>query len=247
MVMCCNIIVGSRVKVSASRCNLLIKDSGSKYDPTNVDGFYTLRMDNAYERAVCIKLLRLVANHGTFVFRKFAHDPRPNVAPPLSAHPVKKLLSSFKRMKGLESTPFVIPAGCREINLVQDFSKEKEDCLDEFQLEQLASLKFVQTAATDMHVARSLFESYDTDGSGSLDRAELKELLVKVGLPLDDDVFEQAMDMCDIDGSGALDVSSISSSYNVFAVIIKLLARTPSGRILWVLSYAYLALHLPPI
>ena len=30
---------------------------------------------------------------------------------------------------------------------------------------------------------------------------------VKVGLPLEDEVFEQAMDMSDIDGSGALDVS----------------------------------------
>ena len=67
------------MKVTASRCNLLIKDVDSKFDLSSPDGFYTLQMENAYDRAVCIKLLRLIANHGTFVFKRFAHDRTPNV------------------------------------------------------------------------------------------------------------------------------------------------------------------------
>lgn len=52
-----------------------------------------------------------------------------------------------------------------------------------------------------------MFRKFDSDNSGSLDRLELKDLLQQVGLHLENEVFEQAMDMCDIDGSGELDVS----------------------------------------
>ena len=80
----------------------------------------------------------------------------------------------------LECTQFTIPAGCTEIHLERRFSTEKEDCLDEFQLELLRNLRHVESAASSMAAARALFAESDQDESGALDRAELKELLRKV-------------------------------------------------------------------
>jgi hypothetical protein len=211
------------VKVTASGCNLLIKDIDPLFNYSQPNDFYVLHLRNPYHRAVCIKLLRLVANHQTYVFLRFAYAPENKIpngakskfdssssqqqkASPPTAGKLKKaadgLLSQFK-----DRDDYYIPPTAHEVKLLREYSAEKEERLDEFQLETLANLRVIQAAATDINLAREMFRKFDADGSGALDRYELRELLQKVGLHLENEVFEQAMDMCDIDGSGELDVS----------------------------------------
>jgi hypothetical protein len=161
-----------------------------------------------------MKLLRLVANHQTYVFLRFAYLPENKISSSAqqkgsaggAGGKGKKaaadgLLSQFK-----DRDDYYIPPTAHEVKLLREYSAEKEERLDEFQLETLANLRVIQAAATDINLARDMFRKFDVDGSGALDRLELRELLQKVGLHLENEVFEQAMDMCDIDGSGELDV-----------------------------------------
>jgi len=58
---------------------------------------------------------------------------------------------------------------------------------------------------------KSLFESADTDGSGSIDRAELGTLLKKAGYEFSDKQVELFYKMCDEDGSGVLELADFFS------------------------------------
>jgi hypothetical protein len=204
------------VKVTAAGCNLLIKDQDSMFNQSQPNDFYILQLNNPYHRAICIKLLRLVANHQTYVFLRFAYSSENkgigskgnsiSMAKALSGNKPKKdgLLGQYK-----DKDDYFIPSSAHEITLVREFSAEKEERLDQFQVETLKNLRVIQEATTNIQVARQMFRDSDSDGSGTLDRIELKDLLQRVGLHLENEVFEQAMDMCDIDGSGELDVCSV--------------------------------------
>lgn len=217
------------MKVTASGCNLLIKDVDPLFNYSQPNNFYVLNLSNPYHRAVCIKLLRLVANQQTYVFLRFAYSPETKLAtgkslasksdtassqPKTPSTKVKKTESLLGQYKDRDD--YYIPASAHEVKLIREYSAEKEDRLDHFQLETLQNLRAIQAAATDITLAREMFRKFDSDGSGTLDRLELKELLQKVGLHLENEVFEQAMDMCDIDGSGELDVSDQFYSFSLF-------------------------------
>jgi Ca2+-binding EF-hand superfamily protein len=208
--------VGGRVKVSANGCNILIKDQTSKFDITSPDGVYELTMSHPYERAIAYKLLRLIASHETYVFHRFAYLPD-TFEPIMNTGPTT-LIGTILR-KGKPDNPFrnmksTIPLNALEVKLEKVFSNEKAETLDEQQIELLRSLREVESAANNLEIAQRLFAEYDTDGSGSLDRVELHSLLSHVGLKMEMAVFDQAVDMFDIDGSGTLEVSlSIHSSH----------------------------------
>jgi len=196
--------VGCRVKVSASRCNLMIKDSGSKFDPSSSPvGFYELALNRPYERAVCIKLLRLIADSSCYMVGACAYDPRPADT---SGRPKATPARGIATDSSASVDPAVaIPSTAHRMRLVRVMSKEKESRLDEYERITLHRLHDVLNAATDVKLAQEMFRTYDVDGSGCLDRIEVRDLLSKVGLRLEEDAFLQAMDLCDVDSSGELD------------------------------------------
>lgn len=197
----CDISAGNRVKVSAAHCNMLIRDVGSKFDASGSPvGFYELALDRPYERAICIKLLRLVASNSSYSFLRCAYDPRP-------AGPAPPPASSSART-AIASKPVSIPAVASELELKAVLSFNREDYLDDDERASLKNLQDIERAAIDIEFASELFRKYDVDGSGALDRHEIKKLLHEVGLALEGEVFDHAMDLCDVDNSGELDVSS---------------------------------------
>lgn len=209
----------------------MIKDIDPLFNYSQPNDFYVLYLRNPYHRSVCMKLLRLVANHHTYVFLRFAYVPENKLVNgaksriDLASSQQQKSTPSASKLKGgdgllsqyKDRDDYYIPPTAQEIKLLREYSAEKEERLDEFQLETLANLRVIQAAATDINLAREMFRKFDTDGSGALDRLELRELLHKVGLHLENEVFEQAMDMCDIDGSGELDVSPLSSFFLIYS------------------------------
>jgi hypothetical protein len=61
-------MVGSRVKISASACNIGIRDANCWFDSSMlVRKFNGLDLSNPFERAVCMLILFLVASHQTYI------------------------------------------------------------------------------------------------------------------------------------------------------------------------------------
>lgn len=52
---------------------------------------------------------------------------------------------------------------------------------------------------------REIFDHYDRDGNGSIDRGELVKLLRALGSDADDDELAAAFEVLDADGSGDID------------------------------------------
>jgi hypothetical protein len=59
------ILAGNRVKISAAKCNITIKDPKCWFDFDKLIRPYDLDMEDGFERAICIILLHLVAGHQT--------------------------------------------------------------------------------------------------------------------------------------------------------------------------------------
>lgn len=58
---------------------------------------------------------------------------------------------------------------------------------------------------------RDAFAVFDTDGSGSIDRRELKKLMKKLGQALSDKELEAMMDEVDTDGDGEISFAEFKS------------------------------------
>lgn len=199
------LMIGSRVKVTAGGCNFLMRDIDSKFDMTAPDGFYELDMQRPYERAIALKLLKLVASRPSYVFTRFAYLPA-GLTPVLPATSV----ASKKTTSLTKATEYRIPLNARNVKLVKVSTQVNLDSFDDQQKDTLANLRRIEKCAGDLDQARKLFEQYDADGSGALDRDELYKLLIDVGLRLDMNSFEHAVELVDVDGSGELDVSDLS-------------------------------------
>lgn len=59
------ILVGHRVKVTAAKCNVTIKDPKCWFDFERVVQDYHLNMEDGYERAIAMFLLYIIAGHQT--------------------------------------------------------------------------------------------------------------------------------------------------------------------------------------
>jgi hypothetical protein len=141
-----------------NRCNLSISQSHPDYfsfDIANIAGSYQLQMENPYQRAVCLKLLTLVAENITLKFGYFHHDPS---------------LSSA----GL---PASVSAGMTAIPLRQCVLKIPFERLSEHDQTVYRNLEVIIRAAEDSSLAKELFQKFDSDGSGALDLDELQLLV----------------------------------------------------------------------
>jgi hypothetical protein len=69
------ITVGSRVSISAEKCNTGLSDAKCWFSHSNPLGLHSLNLENPYERAVAFTLLHLVANHATFIFVTTEYEP----------------------------------------------------------------------------------------------------------------------------------------------------------------------------
>ena len=63
----------------------------------------------------------------------------------------------------------------------------------------------IQTDPSAKRQVKKLFEELDSDGSGSLDRGEITELLINLGHQLADGALDEAMALMDTDGGGEVE------------------------------------------
>jgi hypothetical protein len=152
------------------RCNISIKDDQATqrlFDFDNIPNQYTLDLSNHFQRAICVKLLYLVATSKTLVFKDVRYTPP---AP-----------------SGAGGSKAPVP---EKLNLVESVIETKE-YLDPRKQRVVNNLHKIQRAADDIQTAQKLFNKYDTDMSGGLDLEELQELLKSIEMDLDISVLKE--------------------------------------------------------
>lgn len=68
------ITVGQRVKITASGCNLIMRDSKCWFDIKNPCRKYALNLEHPFERAIAFLVLKVVSAHPTYVFVSFDYQ-----------------------------------------------------------------------------------------------------------------------------------------------------------------------------
>lgn len=136
--------VGNRVRVSAERCNISLIDTDFKFNRYDPGGEYVLHLDEAFDRAIAIKLLQLIALNTSLKVSVFYEAPAVNMG-----------RNAIRRGKGNGI-----------VKLIRGFSDHKYKEMDREQKDLMSQLKRVAKAALDMDTAVSLFNEFDEDGSG---------------------------------------------------------------------------------
>lgn len=152
-------VVGSRVKVSATKCNISLKDPKCPYDFQNLLQQYDLSMEDPFERAVLMILLHMIASHHTYHFSQFEHH-----LPTRGGKGGKGGSNSAGGSRGRNNQASV--GRVRLFNVVQSFNDDKVKHFDEGQMRMWENLKRIQAAASDFTQAITLFSEIDKDGSG---------------------------------------------------------------------------------
>jgi hypothetical protein len=152
------ILAGNRVRVSAAKCNITIKDPKCWFDFDRIVREYKLSMEDGYERAIAILLLHLIAGHQTYSFSKFSHEPKVR-KPPASA-------SGASSMKKDNSA--AVPVRLKQIDLVQIRIKEQEKSFDDRQRFVLHELRRVCKSAANIETAGQLFDEFDMNRNGKM-------------------------------------------------------------------------------
>jgi len=79
-------------------------------------------------------------------------------------------------------------------------SEEYKQAVEVAQVEEESILEHILVkTTTDIQNPKQVFEKFDTDGSGCLDRIETREALRQLGCTMDDKGFEKMFDDCDKD------------------------------------------------
>jgi hypothetical protein len=186
-------VVGSRVKVSATKCNISLRDANCPYDFLHLLQDYDLNMEDVFERAVFMILLHMIAAHHTYHFSDITHSI------PIRGRSANKKNSSNAK----NQDPNV---RVRSLVLVQSANNDRVKHFDEGQLRVLENLKKLQAAASDFTLAISLFNEIDEDGSGELDKDELASLMKSIGVEMSDKRIDEVMYTYDVDGGGTIGI-----------------------------------------
>jgi hypothetical protein len=91
------------------------------------------------------------------------------------------------------------------LKLVQSIAKDRENYFDDDQKEVVRKLRMLKDAASNMELGKQMFLEADADGSGKLDKFELKDVLENIGLDIDEEQLQDIFAVFDIDGEGAID------------------------------------------
>ncbi len=202
-----NITHGDRIKIYIKNCSVRLSDASCWFESFNPKGEYLLSMDNLYERAICFELLDRVSRDKDLEFQRFIYHPTANDGP---ANDLQ--LRIFVEAATPESKS---PERYDEINLDDlNFSTANSSQNGEKLKSERGTDGIIQTLRNDMNYVRDLFrdasnrifEQYDTDHSGWLDREELAYILEQLGLQGSSrDLVDKLFSIYDTDHSGKVE------------------------------------------
>jgi hypothetical protein len=211
MVMQMPLEVGTRIKISAQKCNLSRKDpKDDLYSHDDPTGSYTLLMEDHFHRAVCLRMLRLVATNNNYRFKYIGYQKpsktKRNVT--TTKIPARKNNSGGSKARATSKQGNVkqeAKSNTKEIKLILSNSRDKIDNMDESTTTILQNLYKLEQAAGNEELANQLFDEYDADGNGSLDIDEVHKLIQNIGITFDRPTLVKAIELFDVDGAGTLE------------------------------------------
>jgi Ran GTPase-activating protein (RanGAP) involved in mRNA processing and transport len=185
-----NILEGDRVKTNIKNCSVRITDPNCWFEPFSPKGEYILSLSDFYERAVCFELLNIVARDKDLEIRKcqYQTDQGSWIDLPLKifVEPLTVRSDSDGKFDELPVEDFHLAS---DIMAPKDKMSEKvTDTPSNSSTSQFmgrASQQFAENIKGDLNSLREMFretsnrifEQYDTDHSGWLDREELAYIL----------------------------------------------------------------------
>lgn len=197
-------LVGNRVKVSAKKCNINLKDSLCWFDSKNLLRDYQIDLSDPFERAVSLVLLHLVASHHTYIFDKVEYEPP------------KAWSGKGPKPKG---------GGKREtITLESAVSMQRMQYFDESQQRVYDGLQRLIACASNVELAMQLFQEKDADGSGEIDEEEFGDLVRSLGIEMTPERQREVMAEFDVDQGGKLEIPE-------FLLFLKVQHREASKRL----------------
>ena len=146
-------MAGFRVDVSATSCNLSIKDDKNWFNAGSINRTFHLTLSDPFHRAVAILLMHIVPAHRSY-----------------------KIANSLWTDKQ-DGNTVSVKLNLRE-KIVVDFASKR---LSASQLKQIESLRKVKEAAENTQQALELFNEVDEDGSGLIDEDELGHMMTNLG------------------------------------------------------------------
>ncbi|RYG68846.1 hypothetical protein EON64_04230 [archaeon] len=171
-----NITYGYRVRVEIKNCSVRIRDSSCWFNPLSPKGEYTLDMSKPYERAIALELMRTVVRDPDLLISKFRYFAN---------------AADIASNVGTDINPQV---GVRpklrhqEGDSMQHLTEDIDGVRDLFR-----------------ETADRIFQQYDTDESGSLDRDELTFILEQLGLEGAWQWVDKLLSIYDTDNSGRVE------------------------------------------
>ena len=146
-------MAGFRIDVSASSCNLGIKDPKNWFSTSNICSTFHLTLSDPFHRAIAILLMHIVACHRSYKIGNCVW--------------VREIDGKMESSK---------------VDLVEkvvvDFASKR---LSAPQLKQIEVLRKVKEAAENTQMALDLFNEVDEDGSGLIDEDELGQMMKNLG------------------------------------------------------------------
>lgn len=172
---------GNRVTVSARGCNTQLRDDKCWFDQKYPCRKYELDLSDPFERSIGFQVLRVAANHQTYILQDVTYQE-----PPAS-----------KNSR---------PPPPQPLSLTQIVTNDKINHFPEKQKLLYENLKLLRDASSDIGTARALFEQADADGSGEIDKNELMGLLPQLGIHISESQVDDVMARYDIDGMGTIEL-----------------------------------------
>jgi hypothetical protein len=166
-------IAGQRVKVSARRCNVTIRDERCWFEFDKMLRVYTMDMEHPYHRAITLLMLHFVASHRSYVFEYFDYEevPRAGKVPiPLvqgrSTEPEKFLDDAQKKV--VQNLRRIQKAAENVDDAITLFHEIDVDGSGELDNEELNGLLVSLGLNLDEERIDDIIRAYDIDGGGTI-------------------------------------------------------------------------------
>jgi hypothetical protein len=191
------LMVGRRIKLSASNCNIAITDAGllEKFDFENLLRAYDLDCSDPFQRAQVYMLMYTIGCHHTFIFEKVAHDGRdvsivPFLNPDRKAHFNEKQIQMEKSLLSLIDAASDVKVAVRFFNSI-DYDGSGELDRDEFK-----SLMDKLGIELDEDRLEDVFDTYDTDQGGTIGTDEFLVFLRRQKVDAEKRLFDLTLTPC---------------------------------------------------
>lgn len=194
--------VGTRLELSAARCNTSLRDDKFWFDQERPCRAYNLDLSVNYDRAVAFKVLSLVANHPTIIINSASYQPTRNTKPEKIEFVQVQLTDKEDFLDDAQRTVlnnlYKLQECAKDIanveRLFSNFDKDNSGEITRSEFKELLveiGIEVTESQITDV------MSAYDVDGGGTIELSEFLSFVrlqhVEAGSRIKDMIESQAL------------------------------------------------------